>query len=182
MPSMKITPGAAGVGTNPAPIAPRNAAYSATAGDARDADTADQKTVLEQWNAAGIDGVWIAVVQIRLAGLDSEPGLRPVDGARGRNFLAQHECRVESAAAIGVLDSVQRRVRREADSGRKVNAADEADCAAGKRSLIVAEERRRARQRHGQLIRIHARAEIADGGIGRIPGFETTPECCPGDP
>src|SRR5439155_21896950 len=52
---------------------------------------------------------------------------------------------VERAAAIDVLDAVERGVRRVLDAGWKMNAADETDGSRRERRLIVAEVRRRAR-------------------------------------
>ena len=44
------------------------------------------------------------------------------------------ERRVEAAAAVAVLDAVERRVRRARDAGREVDAGDEAHRARGERA------------------------------------------------
>ena len=73
----------------------------------------------------------------------------------------------ELAAAIRVLDPVQRGVRLVGTPGRKVNAADEPHGPRRERGLIVAEERAGAGQPDGLVVGVDDRPEVAEHGRGR---------------
>src|SRR5215472_3519133 len=109
----------------------------------------------EQWHAARINSIRIAVEQICFSGENAQTRFCAVDRTRRWHGLTGEERRIESAAAIRVLDPVKRCVSRERDSRRKMNPADITHSARRKRRLAVAEKTGCARERDGDF-----------GGIG----------------
>ena len=139
-------------------------------GIADDADGAEELAVRDdgtvhldaiERNTAGSHAGRIVVIGEPFAGNDARPATRSVagrtdrsggNGTRARDALVGIEGDVEIAAAIRVLDAIERGAGRVRDAGREMNAADEAHRARGERRLVVAEERGRARDADGQFV------------------------------
>src|SRR6185369_14331070 len=94
----------------------------------RDPDGRERGAVLvEHWTAArAAAGVGRLAGKRRTAGPVAEHA-RDRPGPRQGGVEHRVSLHVDAAAAVAVLDSVERRVRRVLHAGRKVDAADEAD-------------------------------------------------------
>ncbi len=89
MPLMITTPGRRWIGPEArAHRARESGEFGYIRGHTRHSDAAHHHTLLVQWNSAWIDGSGIAVVHVRFAREDAEPGLHAVDRSRGRKPLA----------------------------------------------------------------------------------------------
>src|SRR5262249_50734535 len=79
---------------------------------------------------------------------------------------------IERAAAVDVVDSVERGVRRVPDARWKMYAADEADGARRQRRLVVAEEGGCARERYGDIRRLRRRRQACVNAENRAGAID----------
>jgi hypothetical protein len=88
------------------------------------------------------------------------PGPRGMQQPGGRQRLPRQKSRVERAAAVGVLNAVERAGRGVRDARREVDAADEAHRPRAQRRLVVGEERRGPGQRGSLFVGGNGLAEV----------------------
>ncbi len=161
MPPMNTTPGRAGDGTKTAgSCGSESREFGNVSWNARHTDPTDHDSVTKNGHATGIDCIGIAVIDLRFTGDDAE-SRAACKRDRRLNRLTGKKVGGECATAVGIFDTVEISGGSVVYPGWKVNAADEANGARGKRGLIVAEIGGSASESDGQIVYIDGGAEIS---------------------
>jgi len=132
-------------------------------------NSADNQIPAKNWNSTWIDRVRVTVVELRLSSEDARARARG-SGERIRwvDLLPRNKICGESAAAIGVFDAIKISGRGVVDSGRKVDAADEANGAGREGRLVITEVGGGTGKSDGEVVDINGRSKIPNifGGAG----------------